>query len=45
MYQAAKSQHFTLMHHTSRRVRLIAPNLRKDKERAYILEMLLALAE
>jgi len=41
MYQAAESQHFTLVHHTSRRVRLIAPNLRKDKERAYILEMLL----
>ena len=41
MYQAAESKHFSLVHHTKRRIRIIAPGLRKDQERAYILEMLL----
>ncbi len=41
MYQPAEFKHFTLVHQTSRRVRIIAPGLRKDQERAYILEMLL----
>jgi Cu+-exporting ATPase len=41
MYQTAESKHFTLVHQTKRRIRIIAPNLRKDQERAYILEMLL----
>ena len=42
MYQAAEFKHFTLVHRTRRRVRIIAPSLRKDQERAYILEMLLS---
>ena len=42
MYQTAGFKHFTLVHHTKRRVRIIAPSLRKDQERAYILEMLLS---
>lgn len=41
MYQAPEFKYFTLAHRTSRRVRIIAPSLRKDQERAYILEMLL----
>ena len=41
MYQSAEFKHFTLVHHTKRRVRLIAPSLRKDQERAYVLEILL----
>ena len=41
MYQAADFKHFTLVHHTNRRVRIIAPSLRKDQERAYVLEILL----
>jgi P-type Cu+ transporter len=41
MYQVADFKHFTIVHHTKHRVRLIAPSLRKDQERAYILEMLL----
>jgi Cu+-exporting ATPase len=41
MYQAADFKHFTLVHHTKRRIRIIAPNLRKDQERAYVLEILL----
>jgi len=35
MYQAADFKHFTLVHHTKRRVRIIAPSLGKDLERAY----------
>ena len=41
MYQSADFKHFTLAHHTKRRIRIIAPNLRKDQERAYVLEILL----
>jgi Cu+-exporting ATPase len=41
MYQAADFKHFTLVHHTRRRIRLIAPSLRKDQERAYVLEIVL----
>jgi Cu+-exporting ATPase len=41
MYQTAEFKHFTLAHRTRRRVRIIAPGIRKDQERAYILEMLL----
>ena len=41
MYQAAEFKHFTLVHHTKRRVRIIAPSLRKDQERAYVLEIVL----
>jgi Cu+-exporting ATPase len=41
MYQAAEFKHFTLVHHTRRRVRLIAPSLRKDQERVYVLEIVL----
>ena len=41
MYQTSEFKHFTLAHHTKRRVRIIATSLRKDQERAYILEMLL----
>ena len=42
MSQVPAFQHFTLAHQLKRRVRLIAPSLRKDQERAYILEMLLS---
>ena len=41
MYQATESKHFTLVHQTTRRVRIIAPSLRKDQERAYVLEIVL----
>ena len=41
MYPAADFKHFTLVHHTSRRIRLIAPSLRKDQERAYVLKIVL----
>ena len=41
MYQVAEFKHFTLVHQTTRRVRLIAPSLRKDQERAYVLEIVL----
>jgi len=41
MNQAADFKHFTLVHHTKRRVRIIAPSIRKDQERAYVLEILL----
>ena len=41
MNQTAETKHFTLVHHTKRRVRIIAPSLRKDQERAYVLEILL----
>ena len=41
MYQATDFKHFTLVHQTTRRVRLIAPSLRKDQERAYVLEIVL----
>ena len=41
MHQLADFKHFTLVHQTKRRVRIIAPNLRKDQERAYVLEILL----
>ena len=41
MYQTPEFKYFTLAHRTKRRVRIIAPSLRKDQERAYILEMLL----
>ena len=41
MYQATEFKHFTLVHQTPRRVRLIAPSLRKDQERAYVLEIVL----
>ena len=42
MSQVPEFKHFTLAHQLKRRVRLIAPSLRKDQERAYILEMLLS---
>ncbi len=35
------SNTFTLVHQTKRRVRIIAPSLRKDQERAYVLEIVL----
>jgi Cu+-exporting ATPase len=41
MYQPAEFKHFTLVHQTKRRVRIIAPSLRKDQERAYVLEIVL----
>ena len=41
MHQTAKAKHFILAHQTRGRVRIIAPGLRKDQERASILEMLL----
>ena len=41
MYQATDFKYFTLVHQTTRRVRLIAPSLRKDQERAYVLEIVL----
>lgn len=41
MYQVADFKHFNLVHHLKHRVRLIAPSLRKDQERSYILEILL----
>ena len=41
MHQLADFKHFTLVHQLKRRVRIIAPNLRKDRERAYVLEILL----
>ena len=41
MYQVAEFKHFTILHQTTRRVRIIAPSLRKDQERAYVLEIVL----
>ena len=41
MHKAPEFKNFTLAHQSKRRVRLIAPGIRKDLERAYILEMLL----
>jgi len=41
MHQTAEAKHFILAHQTRGRVRIIAPGLRKDQERASILEMLL----
>lgn len=41
MYKTPEFKHFTVVHRTKRRVRILAPSLRKDQERAYILEMLL----
>jgi len=42
MLQVPEFNHFILVHQLKRRIRLIAPSLRKDQERAYILEMLLS---
>ncbi len=41
MHQTTDFNYFTLVHQTPRRVRLIAPSLRKDQERAYVLEIVL----
>jgi P-type Cu+ transporter len=41
MYQSPDFKHFTLAHKTKRRIRIIAPCLRKDQERAYVLEIVL----
>ena len=41
MDQVANFKNFTLVHQLKRRVRIIAPSLRKDQERAYVLEILL----
>ena len=41
MYQAADFKNFTLVHQTKHRVRIVAPSLRKDQERAYVLEIVL----
>lgn len=41
MDQPAEFKHFTLVHQTKRRVRIIAPSLRKDQERTYVLEIVL----
>jgi len=45
MHQTTESKHFIIAHQTRRRVRLIAPSLCKDQERAYILEILLSKRE
>jgi P-type Cu+ transporter len=45
MHQTPGFKHFTLVHHTKRRVRIIAPSLYKDQERAYVLEILLCKRE
>ena len=41
MHQTAKAKHFILAHQTRCRIRIIAPGLRRDQERASILAMLL----
>ncbi len=45
MYQISDYKHFTLAHQTKRRLRIIAPSLRKDQERAYVLEIVLCKRE
>ncbi len=45
MYQLTDFKHFTLVHQLKRRIRIIAPSLRKDQERAYVLEILLCKRE
>jgi Cu+-exporting ATPase len=41
MTKITPNNHFTIVHRTRRRVRIVAPSLRKDQERAYLLQKLL----